>query len=170
MVQWGLGMDIRNVALRGVVLKGSISLFAATLILIGLPTHDVAHASERGKGGTLRLMYWQAPTVVNPHLSVGTKDLSASRIVYEPLASFDKDGNLVPFLAAEIPTLLNGGLASDGRSVTWKLKNNVKWADGTPFTAEDVKFTFDYASNPQVGTTTRATYEVVKRVEVVDDL
>ncbi|HEY9525767.1 MAG TPA: hypothetical protein VIR02_01725, partial [Anaerolineales bacterium] len=65
-------------------------------------------APARGQGGTLTLLYFQAPTVVNPHLSPGTKDLSASRITYEPLASFDKDGNLVPILAAEVPSLENG--------------------------------------------------------------
>jgi ABC-type transport system substrate-binding protein len=94
-------------------------------------------AAERGAGGTLRLLYWQAPTIVNPHLSPGTKDWSASRIAYEPLASFDRDGQLIPFLAAEIPSLKNGGVAPDGRSVTWKLKRGVKWADGEPFTGDD---------------------------------
>src|SRR5215217_3989683 len=71
-------------------------------------------APTRGQGGTLTLLYFQAPTVVNPHLSPGTKDLSASRITYEPLASFDKDGVLVPILAAEIPSLENGQVATDG--------------------------------------------------------
>ena len=118
---------------------------------------------------TLRLLYWQAPTIINPHLSVGTKDLSASRIVYEPLASFDAAGELVPFLASKIPTLDNGGVARDGRSVTWKLKPKVKWADGEPFTAGDVAFTFKYVTNPDVGSATSATYDVVKSVDVIDD-
>ncbi len=54
----------------------------------------------------------------DPHLSIGSKDLTASRMVYEPLATFDKGGTLIPFLAAEIPSQENGGLAPDGRSVT----------------------------------------------------
>ena len=126
-------------------------------------------ASDRGAGDTLRLLFWQAPTVVNPHLSIGSKDLTASRIVYEPLASFDANGQLVPFLAAEIPSLDNGGVARDGRSVTWKLKQGVKWADGQPFTADDVLFTFEYATNPEVGATTSATYDIVQRVEVINE-
>ena len=140
---------------------------AMGLALVGLclAAPSALHAQE----DTLRLLYWQAPTVVNPHLSIGTKDLSASRIVYEPLASFDKDGHLVPLLAAEIPSLKNGGVAADGRSVTWKLKEGVKWADGAPFTADDVLFTFEYASNPAVGSTTSATYGIVRDVEVIDD-
>jgi peptide/nickel transport system substrate-binding protein len=128
-----------------------------------------AAASKRGAGDTLRLIYFQAPTIVNPHLSAGTKDLSASRIVYEPLASFDKDGRLVPFLATEIPSLENGGVAADGKSVTWKLKQGVKWADDQPFTADDVLFTYEYISNPEVKSTSVAAYADVKNIEVIDD-
>lgn len=125
--------------------------------------------AERGEDGTLRLLFWQAPTTINPHLSDGEKDQSASRIVYEPLASFGADGVLVPFLAAEVPSLAAGGVAADGRSVTWKLKQGVRWADGEPFTADDVLFTFEYLSNSAVGARTGYSYEAVDRVEVIDD-
>jgi peptide/nickel transport system substrate-binding protein len=73
-------------------------------------------------------------------------------------------------LATEIPSPENGGVAADGRSVTWKLKPNLKWADGAPFTADDVLFTFEYASSANVGATSRATYRIVRNVEVIDDL
>ncbi len=144
-----------------------LSLFAC--IIFQTVICESVIAAKRGEGGTLRLLYWQAPTIVNPHLSPGTKDWSASRIAYEPLASFDQDGRLIPFLAAEIPSLENGGVAPDGRSVTWKLKQGVKWADGEPFTADDVLFTYQYITNPVVGAISTSTYEVVERVEVIDD-
>lgn len=140
----------------------------ATVASPASPAARATVASGRGTGDTLRLFYWQAPTTLNPHLSPGTKDLSASRIAYEPLASYDKDGRMVPFLAAEIPSLANGGVAPDGRSVTWKLKQGVKWSDGQPFTADDVRFTYEYVSNPAVRATSTATYDAVKSVEVVD--
>jgi len=110
-------------------------------------------ATGRGAGDTLRMLWWQAPTILNPHLATGGKDTDASRVTYEPLASFNADGELVPFLAAEIPSLENGGVAADGKSVTWKLKADVKWSDGEPFTADDVKFTFDYIADPATGAT-----------------
>ena len=88
-------------------------------------------------------------TLLNPHFAIGTKDQEGSRIFYEPLAGWDGDGNLVPFLAAEIPSKENDGLAEDGRSVVWKLKRGVKWHDGKPFTADDVVFTWEYARNPE---------------------
>src|SRR4029450_12204729 len=85
-------------------------------------------------GGCSRTLWWQAPTLLNPHFANGTKDQDPSRIFYEPLASYDPDGNLVPVLAAEIPSAQNGGVSKDGLSVTWRLKKNVVWHDGKPFT------------------------------------
>src|SRR5438445_13688711 len=86
--------------------------------------------TKRGGGGALKVLWWQAPTLLNPHFAVGTKDQEASRIFYEPLVSFDPEGNLFPVLAAETPSVQNGGVAKDGRSVTWKLKRGVTWHDG----------------------------------------
>jgi peptide/nickel transport system substrate-binding protein len=117
----------------------------------------------------LRLLYWQAPTILNPHLSTGFKDAEASRITLEPLASYDKDGNMVLFLAAEEPTVENGSVSPDGKSVTWKLKQNVIWSDGTPFTAADVVFTHEFLANPDTGATDAGTYEIIDRVEALDD-
>lgn len=122
----------------------------------------------RGQGGTLRILNPQAPALLNPHLSSASTNLEASRMTYEPLASFDKDGNLVPFLAAEIPTRENGGLSADGKSVTWKLKSGIQWSDGEPFTADDVKFTYDFIRNPDVHATTAAAYNSIESVEVID--
>ena len=115
----------------------------------------------------LKLLYWQAPTILNPHLSNGFKDAEASRITLEPLASFDAAGNLRPFLAAEIPSVENGGVASDGTTVTWTLRSDVLWSDGTPFTAEDVAFTYKLLSNPEVGSTTAGVYENIESVEAL---
>ena len=102
--------------------------------------------TKRGGGGALRMLWWQGATLLQPHFANGTKDQEGSRIFYEPLAVWDNDGNLVPILAAEIPTRENGGLAADGKSVTWKLKRGVTWHDGKPFTADDCVFTWEYAS------------------------
>ncbi|HWV83706.1 MAG TPA: peptide ABC transporter substrate-binding protein [Hyphomicrobiaceae bacterium] len=124
--------------------------------------------TKRGGGGALRLLWWQAPTLLNPHFATGTKDQDASRIFYEPLAGWDSDGNLVPALAAEIPSRENGGLAADGKSVTWKLKQGVKWHDGKPFTADDVVFNWEFSSDPETATVTSGSYKEVK-VEKVDD-
>jgi len=70
--------------------------------------------TKRGGGGQLKVLWWQAPTLLNPHFATGTKDQDGSRIFYEPLASYDPDGNLFPVLAAEVPSVQNGVFASSG--------------------------------------------------------
>jgi peptide/nickel transport system substrate-binding protein len=125
--------------------------------------------TKRGGGGPLKLLWWQGPTLLNPHFATGTKDQDGSRIFYEPLASWDVDGNLNPILAAEIPSTANGGLAADGKSVTWKIKPGVKWHDGKPLTADDLVFTWEYASDPATAAVSISTYADMT-VEKVDDL
>jgi peptide/nickel transport system substrate-binding protein len=123
--------------------------------------------TKRG-GGALKVLWWQGPTLINPHFAIGTKDQDASRIFYEPLAAWDPDGDLLPILAAEIPSRENGGLAADGKSVTWKLKRGVKWHDGKPFTADDVVFNWEYAKDPATAAVTIGSYKDVM-VEKIDD-
>ncbi len=125
--------------------------------------------TKRGGGGLLKTLWWQSPTLLNPHFAVGTKDQDGSRIFYEPLASFDPDGNLVPFLAAEIPSVQNGGVARDGRSVTWKLKRGVSWHDGKPFTADDVVFNYEYVSDPATGAFTVGSYRDIEKIDTLDN-
>src|SRR5215472_12912464 len=125
--------------------------------------------TKRGGGGALKVLWWQAPTLLNPHFALGTKDQEASRIFYEPLAAWDPDGNLVPVLAAEIPDFENGLLSKDGLSVIWKLKSGVAWHDGQPFTADDVLFNWEYAADPATAAFTSANYNEIA-VEKIDTL
>src|SRR2546427_4818411 len=125
--------------------------------------------TKRGGGGALRVLWWQGATLLNPHFAVGTKDQDGSRIFYEPLAGWDPDGELFPVLVAEVPSRSNGGLAADGMSVTWKLKRGVKWHDGKPFTADDVVFNWEYASDPATAAATIGSYQEI-RVEKLDAL
>jgi peptide/nickel transport system substrate-binding protein len=124
--------------------------------------------TKRGGGGALKVLWWQGATLLNPHFAVGTKDQEGSRIFYEPLAAWDEEGNLVPMLAAEVPSRQNGGLSADGMSVTWKLKQGVKWHDGKPFTADDCVFNWEYASDPATAAVTIGSYKDVK-VQKLDD-
>ncbi|HET9925823.1 MAG TPA: peptide ABC transporter substrate-binding protein, partial [Methylomirabilota bacterium] len=123
--------------------------------------------AKRGGGGALKALWWQGATLLNPHFAVGTKDQDGSRIFYEPLASWDPDGTLTPTLAAEIPSVQNGGVSKDGKSVTWRLKKGVAWHDGKPFTADDCVFTWEYAADPATASVSIGSYKDVK-VEKVD--
>ena len=114
-----------------------------------------ALVSQRGVGGDLGILYWEAPSTLNPHQATGPKDSDAARLVLEPLASLGKDGQpLANGLAAEIPTVANGGIAKDFTSVTWKLRQGVKWSDGAAFSADDVAFTYEYQCDPATAAST----------------
>jgi len=124
--------------------------------------------TKRGGGGLLKVLWWQGPTLLNPHFATGTKDQDGSRLFYEPLASWDADGNLRPILAEVIPDREDGTLAADGKSVIWKLKKGVSWHDGKPFTADDCVFTWEYARDPATAAVSSGSYKDVV-VEKIDD-
>src|SRR5262252_3234350 len=181
-------MDERDIhGLIADVRAGRLSRRAFTRIMIGFglgaplaarmlgaggvaaqPRADGFTPTRRGGGGQLKVLWWQAPTLLNPHFAVGTKDQDGSRIFYEPLAAFDPEGNLFPVLAADIPTVENGGVAKDGKSVVWRLKRDVAWHDGKPFTADDLVFNWEYAADPATAAVTMASYRDIDRVEAID--
>jgi len=147
-------------------LKTALWGAAAALAIVPL----VAQAQERGRDGDVKIIYWQAVSILNPFLSGGTKDIEAASLILEPLGRFDPDGTMVPYLAAEIPTVANGGVSEDLTTITWKIKEGLLWSDGTPFTSADVKFTADYCMNPEGGCAQLAKFEGVSSVEAIDDL
>lgn len=174
-------------ALIGAVKAGTLSRrhFVQTMVALGLTaplaaqmlaSAGVAQAqprwtftpTKRGGGGLLKTLWWQSPTLLNPHFGSGTKDQDASRIFYEPLASYDPDGNLFPVLAAEVPSLQNGQVARDGLSVTWRLKKNVAWHDGKPFTADDVVFNWEYAVDPGTAAVSIGQYRDIAKIDKLD--
>jgi peptide/nickel transport system substrate-binding protein len=169
--------------------KASRRQFMRTLLGLGLSGPFVAHLlatqtpgmagghlppstytpTRRGGGGKLRLLWWQAPTILNAHLSSGLKDIDAARIVYEPLAGFNRHGEFVPILAQDIPSLANGGLSSNGTTVTWRLKQGVVWHDGKPFTADDVIFTWEYAADTATAAVSTSSYQNIARIDRLGD-
>ncbi|MFO7757685.1 MAG: peptide ABC transporter substrate-binding protein [Roseovarius sp.] len=144
--------------LLGATAATSVALVAQTAV------------AERGADGHVNLIYWQAPSIMNPYLTGGTKEREAASLVLEPLGRYDTSGEMVPYLATEIPTVENGGVAGDLKSITWNIKPDLVWSDGTPFTANDVKFTAEYCMHPEGGCAQLAKFEGVSEVEVVDDL
>ena len=126
--------------------------------------------AERGSDGTVNIIYWQAPSILNPFLSGGTKDVESASLVIEPLARYNETGAMVPFLAEEVPTVANGGVSADLKSITWKIKAGLLWSDGTPVTSADVKFTAEYCMHPEGGCAQLAFFDGVENVEAIDDL
>ncbi|WP_299023834.1 peptide ABC transporter substrate-binding protein [uncultured Sulfitobacter sp.] len=128
------------------------------------------HSGERGRDGDVKVLYWQAPSILNPFLSGGTKDVESSSLIIEPLARYTETGAMVPWLVDEVPTVANGGVSEDLTSITWKISEGLTWSDGTPFTSADVKFTAEYCMHPEGGCAQGAKFDGVESVEAIDDL
>ena len=129
---------------------------------------DTGSEMTAGTGGDIILLQWQAPSQANALLSSGTKDLLASSLVLEALAEFAPDGSIVPALAASIPSQSDGSISEDLTQITWTLRDDVMWSDGTPFTSADVVFTYEYCTNEETGCSNEA-FGAVTSVVADDD-
>ena len=127
-------------------------------------------SAQRGKDGQVSLLYWQAPSTMNPFLSGGAKDIEAASLVLEPLARYDENGNMVAWLAQAIPTLENRGISADQTQITWQLSDGLLWSDGSQVTSEDVKFTWEYCTANGAGCAQKDAFNDVISIQTPDAL
>jgi peptide/nickel transport system substrate-binding protein len=160
---------VQTMVAAGLTAPMAIDLLGHAGVARAQPKPSRATQARRGGGGQLRMLYWAAPTLLNPHLAIAPKDYESSQLFYEPLADIDTDGTIVPVLAAEMPSVDNGGVARDGMSVVWRLTRGVTWHDGRPFTADDVIFTWQYAADPASAATSAGSYRGIDRIDRIDD-
>lgn len=124
---------------------------------------------QRGAGGELRVLQWQGVTTLSLHHAQGTKDQMGASLITEPLMSYLPDGTLIPTLVKEVPSKENGGLSDDLKTVTYHLREDILWSDGTPFTAADVVATFEWIMDPANMTNFVAVYDPIESAEAPDD-
>ncbi|MBO9475314.1 peptide ABC transporter substrate-binding protein [Shimia sp. R10_1] len=144
---------------------------AKTLMLGAAAAFVMAPAAmaERGSDGHVNIIYWQAPSILNPYLSSGTKDIESASLTIEPLARYDETGKMVPYLAADIPTVSNGGVSEDLTTITWTIADGMVWSDGTAVTSADVVFTGEYCMHPEGGCAQAAFFDGVETIEALDE-
>ncbi len=117
---------------------------------------------------TLRLQISASPHTLNPILNTNQEDAWLGSLAFDLLVTADARGNLVPQLAAEVPTQHNGGISRDGLTIAYKLRHAVRWHDGAPFTSADVAFTYRAIMDPRTNMEGRVGYERIARVETPD--
>jgi peptide/nickel transport system substrate-binding protein len=82
--------------------------------------------------------------------------------------AFDEVNNPLPVLVKEMPSTANGGISADGKVITLKLRNDLKWSDGTPLTAEDFIFTYEMTMNAANTVSTQHPYDKIEKIEAPD--
>jgi peptide/nickel transport system substrate-binding protein len=119
---------------------------------------------------TLRVVSGNVPRTLNPLLATQTVEASIARLTTDILVSADAHGNFVPRLAREVPTLANGGISADGRTITYHLRSGVLWHDGAPFTSRDVRYSYDAIMNRDNDVISRHGYDLITRLDTPDPL
>jgi peptide/nickel transport system substrate-binding protein len=124
----------------------------------------------RGEGGDLRMLQWQAISQLSPHTTASIKDALGATLVLEPLMHFAPDGTLLPNLVQSVPSVAADSLAADYSSVIFNLLPDVTWSDGEPFTANDLRFTWQWIIDEANGSVSAGYYAGIADIVVVDDL
>lgn len=141
-----------------------------SLIALGaLVVLSQAAYAQRGSSGNVNVLYWQAPSILNPYLSGGTKDIESASLILEPLIKFNQNGEMIPALVESVPTVANGGFAADFKTITYKLRAGLRWSDGSPVTSSDVVFSYEYCTGIK-GCARANTFTPVDKVVAVDAL
>jgi len=134
------------------------------------PAPTVAPTATPGpkRGGKVTMAVWQSPVTLNGMLGTQTVMYEVLAFLMEGFTQVMPDGSRVPDLAKEVPTPQNGGVSADGLTVTYKLKEGIKWSDGTPLTCADFQFTLEAIMTPGVGVVSTTGYDKLDKVECPD--
>ncbi len=143
--------------------SGAASLAVPNLFGVG----SAMAAPPAQRKGQMIIGFSQEPTVFNPHLPHIEVDEGVHFSLFDPLFAIDPQGKFTPALAVEVPTVDNGGISADGLHFRIKLRDNVKWHDGQPFTAKDVKFTFELLVDPNFRSWRKTGHELVRDIQIV---
>ncbi|NIF20308.1 peptide ABC transporter substrate-binding protein [Candidatus Pantoea multigeneris] len=150
--------------------RQTLKLLAAGTAAVALPGlfgSRVAAAAMSSSGGQMVVGFSQEPTVFNPLMPHIEVDDGLHFSLFDQLFGVDEQGHFFPKLALEVPTVENGGISQDGLQFHLKLRDNVKWHDGQPFSAEDVKFTLALLVDSHFRSTSRTGHELVRDVTVI---
>lgn len=128
-----------------------------------------AGSTAGGQNGVLRIAIQQDVKNLNPLLTSNTTDGMLQFLMFLPLLHADSKGNPVPMLAAQVPTLENGGISKDGLTITYRLRKNVKWTDGVPVTSKDVKWSWQAIMDKNNNIISAHGYDFVKSIDTPDD-
>ena len=117
----------------------------------------------------VRIAIEQEPTTLNPLLELSDYENFITRMAFDRLVTPDVTGKtLLPRLASVVPTVENGGISRDGRTIVYHLRHDVRWQDGVAFTSRDVKFSFDAVNDKKNDIVNRLGFDLVTRVETPD--
>lgn len=125
----------------------------------------LAGCGSAARPGTVTVAIGYEPATLDPSVSSAAIEFYVEEAVFDGLLKVNSSGKLVPDLALEVPSLRNGGISKDLRTITYHLRRDVLWQDGVRFTAADVLFTYKSLISGQVASPQRSLYEEIASVQ-----
>jgi len=122
------------------------------------------------KGGKVTMAVWQSPVTLNGLLGTQTVMSVVLNLVTEGMTEVQPDGTRIAALAKEVPTVQNGGVSADGKTITYKLKEKLVFSDGKPVECEDFKYSWQAIMTPNVGIVSTTGYSSIESVSCPDPL
>ena len=169
MVLRRLSVHVRQIPLRRPLGAALVACLLAATACTKVGTNSGAGGDHPyTQAGTMRIALYTAPNSLNPILTSDTAEVMVDTAIFDPLVTVDPKGNDVPVLASEVPTQKNGDISADGKTITYKLRHNVKWHDGAPFSSADVKFSWQAVMNNKNNVVSRRGYDLVGSVDTPD--
>jgi peptide/nickel transport system substrate-binding protein len=151
---------------------------ALACVLLAAGAAACTRVGETGSGGRapwtqtdrVRIASTEEPDSLDTLFTNSGAGVDVEALLFAPLFRYDDKGEYVPELATSVPTLANGGIAHDGRTIVIHLRPGVRWSDGAPLDARDLRFTWQAVMNPRNNTRLRAGWDDVTAIDLPNAL
>jgi peptide/nickel transport system substrate-binding protein len=126
-----------------------------------------ARCKVRNKStGTVKFSDWQFPDTLNAYQTQASVSQEVISTIHDDLTTYNGKGGIVPILLTNLPSLKNHAVTNGGRTITATLRPGLRWSNGQPLTAADVKFGWQVASDPKSGPYCAGTCDHIARIDV----
>ena len=140
------------------------------LVILVLVLSGCARVGNGPPAGVVHFNIAADPRNLNPlfaHADAGNVEQQLAHLAFEPFFDLDPAGKPVPELITQIPSVANGGISADARTITYHLRPNVRWSDGVPLTSRDVLFTLRAILDPKNPVASHEGYDLIDRAEAL---
>jgi len=149
----------------------AVALRAAVLLVVALSAYGCARETAPAEARVVRFAIAADPQTLDPlfaHADANSVEQQVARLAFEPFIDIDEHGRAIPVLLDRIPTVANGGVSRDGRTIVYHLRPGVRWQDGVPLTSRDVVWTLHAIADARNPVRSRAGYDRIVRAEALD--
>ena len=146
---------------------GMLSLLLSACGPSGTPAAPTSNKPVKG-GTWVDDLYEDTDSLIPNGSTESFSDL-VDETIWTPIFVGSPKGDIEPALAAQVPTLANGGISTDLKTWTFKLKPGLKWSDGQPLTAKDIDYTWKLWNNAAFGAKSTTGFNLIKSADVSSD-